>query len=67
MEENIQPRDTVLFVDDEENILRAIRRELMDEDYNCLYAESGGKALYLRELQNRTTVRQCRDYTRHPS
>lgn len=51
MEENIQPRDTVLFVDDEENILRAIRRELMDEDYNCLYAESGGKALYLMERQ----------------
>lgn len=35
----------VLFVDDEENILSSIRRGLIDEDYECLFALNGMDAL----------------------
>ncbi|BCZ45083.1 hypothetical protein psyc5s11_11500 [Clostridium gelidum] len=35
----------VLFVDDEENILSSIRRGLIDEDYDCLFALNGIDAL----------------------
>lgn len=35
----------VLFVDDEINILNALRRGLMDEDYNCFYANSSEEAI----------------------
>lgn len=35
----------VLFVDDEENILNAIRRGLIDEEYECLFASNGLDAL----------------------
>ena len=35
----------VLFVDDEENILSSIRRGLIDEDYECLFALNGIDAL----------------------
>lgn len=35
----------VLFVDDEENILKAIRRALIDEKYNCFFANSGKEGL----------------------
>ncbi len=37
--------DTVLFVDDEENILHSLRRLLMDEDFEVMTAPSGEKAL----------------------
>lgn len=33
----------VLFVDDEDNILKALKRALIDEDYNCFFA-NGAKA-----------------------
>lgn len=40
---------TVLFVDDEENILRSIRRAVMDEDYMSYFANSGAEALKIME------------------
>ena len=36
---------TVLFVDDEEKILRSLKRGLMDESYKSLFANSGQEAL----------------------
>ncbi|KDR94561.1 Response regulator receiver domain-containing protein [Peptoclostridium litorale DSM 5388] len=42
---------SVLFVDDEESILRALERGLIDEDYNCFFAESGMKALTIMDTQ----------------
>ena len=36
---------TVLFVDDEERLLRSLKRGLMDEPYNALFANSGKEAL----------------------
>ena len=36
---------TVLFVDDEEKILRSLKRGLLDESYNKLFANSGKEAL----------------------
>jgi len=35
----------VLFVDDDENILNALKRELIDEPYNKFFAQSGNEAL----------------------
>ena len=43
---------TVLFVDDEPNILRAIKRALFTLDINLLLAESGAKALELLSSQD---------------
>ena len=31
---------TILFVDDEKNILTSLKRGLMDDPYNLLFAES---------------------------
>ncbi|BFT31628.1 response regulator [Alteromonas sp. D210916BOD_24] len=42
---------TVLFVDDEPNILRAIKRALFTMDINLLLADSGTKALEIMEKQ----------------
>jgi response regulator RpfG family c-di-GMP phosphodiesterase len=42
---------SVLFVDDEENILKSIRRALMDEEYTCYFAQSGKEALELMSNQ----------------
>ncbi len=36
---------TVLFVDDEEKILKSLRRSLMDEPYQVLFANSGKEAI----------------------
>ncbi|MCP4609491.1 MAG: response regulator [Planctomycetes bacterium] len=36
---------TVLFVDDDEQILRSLERGLLDESYNKLFAKSGKEAL----------------------
>jgi DNA-binding NtrC family response regulator len=36
---------TVLFVDDEEKILTSLKRGLMDEPYNAIFANSGQEAL----------------------
>jgi len=36
---------TILFVDDEEKLLNSLKRGLMDEPYNILFANSGNEAL----------------------
>ncbi|MDA8138559.1 MAG: ATP-binding protein [Desulfobacteraceae bacterium] len=42
---------TILFVDDESEILKALQRALRGEPYECLFAETGHQALkHLREL-----------------
>jgi two-component system response regulator HupR/HoxA len=38
---------TVLFVDDEEKVLKSLQRGLIDEPYGCLFAASGKQALSL--------------------
>lgn len=38
-------RNKVLFVDDEENILNALRRGLIDADYECFFVGNGIEAL----------------------
>ncbi len=48
-----QPREVVLLVDDEENILRSLGRELMDMPYSLLTATSADKAL---DIMRTTTV-----------
>ena len=40
---------TVLFVDDEEKLLRSLKRGLMDEPYSSLFANSGKEALEIIE------------------
>jgi YesN/AraC family two-component response regulator len=40
---------SVLFVDDEVNILNSLQRGLMDEEYKCYFASSGKEALKLLE------------------
>ena len=42
---------TVLFVDDEENILRSLKRGLIDEPYKTLFANSGKEALEVLEQE----------------
>lgn len=44
-----QQEFTLLFVDDEEGVLNALRRIFMDENYTILTANSGEKALQLLE------------------
>lgn len=43
--------NVVLFVDDEDNILNSIRREVLDEEFTALFANSGEKALELMKEQ----------------
>jgi two-component system response regulator HupR/HoxA len=42
---------TVLFVDDDEKILKALERCLLDEPYDTLFANNGKKALEILEQQ----------------
>ena len=42
---------TVLFVDDEEVVLRSIERGLLDETYNKLFAISGEEALEIMQQE----------------
>ncbi len=42
---------TVLFVDDEANVLTSLKRGLLDEPYNTLFAESGQRALEILKQQ----------------
>ncbi len=39
----------ILFVDDEEKVLRSLERGLLDEPYNCYFAKSGKEALEILE------------------
>ena len=50
-EENTEKSVYVLFVDDEENILKAIKRLLLEESYETLTASSGEEALKLLRNQ----------------
>jgi DNA-binding NtrC family response regulator len=40
---------TILFVDDEEKVLKSLQRGLLDEPYNLLFATSGKEALKILE------------------
>jgi DNA-binding NtrC family response regulator len=40
---------TILFVDDEEKVLKSLQRGLMDEPYNLLFATSGKESLKILE------------------
>ena len=40
---------TILFVDDEDKILKSLKRGLMDKPYNLLFANSGKEALQILE------------------
>lgn len=42
---------TVLFVDDEINILSSLRRGLIDQEFRCVFANSGQEALEILEKQ----------------
>ena len=42
-----EEKETILFVDDEENILRSLRRRFHREGYHILLAKSGRKGLEL--------------------
>ncbi|MFQ3189530.1 MAG: response regulator RpfG family c-di-GMP phosphodiesterase [Paraglaciecola sp.] len=45
----IKPTMTVLFVDDELDIIHAMKRLLRKQNYNLLFASSGAKALELMQ------------------
>ncbi|MBI5213262.1 MAG: Flp pilus assembly complex ATPase component TadA [Nitrospirae bacterium] len=49
MPDSGQKRFTLLFVDDEENVLHALRRIFLDENYEILTAASGEDALNIME------------------
>ena len=44
-------KKTVLFVDDDEAILRSLERGLLDESYNKLFAKSGQEALEILQRE----------------
>ncbi len=46
---NMYEKYSVLFVDDEVNILNSLRRALMEEEYTCYFAISGKEALTVME------------------
>ena len=46
----------VLFVDDEESILNALRRELVDEEFRCFFALSGNQALNIMQKENISVI-----------
>ncbi len=48
--------ETVLFVDDEESIINAVRRELMDAQYRCLFASSGNQALRIMQKEKVSVI-----------
>lgn len=47
---------TVLFVDDEVNVLNSLKRGLMDEDYDCEFASSAKDALKILEKQDISVI-----------
>ncbi len=54
-EQKMENNGVILFVDDEENILKSIRRSLMDEPYEMFFANSGKEALKILE-ENKVDV-----------
>ncbi len=51
MQDAVQPAATLLFIDDESNILSALRRLFRPQGYNILTAENGAEALALLEKE----------------
>lgn len=49
--EDFMDTQTVLFVDDEINILRSLERGLIDEDFECIFANSAKQALDILEKE----------------
>lgn len=47
-----EKRQSILFVDDEENVLNSLRRLLYDEPWNLFFADSGSKGLELLKKEN---------------
>lgn len=47
---------SVLFVDDEASILNSIRRGMIDEEFNCVFANSGKEALSILEEKKISVV-----------
>lgn len=47
---------TVLFVDDEENILNSLKRGLIDEEYHCLFANSAEEALKIMDKESISVI-----------
>lgn len=47
---------TVLFVDDEINVLSSLKRGLIEEDYNCVFAESARGALDIMEKEEISVI-----------
>ena len=45
----IMPQHTLLFVDDEENILKSLKRLFLSDGYTILTAPSGTEGLYMLE------------------
>ena len=61
-----QEKLKVLFVDDEANVLNAIRRAVREEEYESLFAQSGKEALALLEAGNIAVlvpICACRKWT----
>jgi DNA-binding NtrC family response regulator len=57
----METEKTVLFVDDEDKILRSIKRIMFDQKYNCLYAAGGPEALeILKENEVQVLVTDMR-------
>jgi CheY-like chemotaxis protein len=46
----------VLFVDDEKSILGALKREMLDEEYQCLFALSGNQALQIMQKEKVSVI-----------
>lgn len=46
----------ILFVDDEDNILKSLKRALIDEDYNCFFANSAREGLTIVKNNNINVV-----------
>lgn len=55
----MKPRPTILFVDDDQKVLKSLQRGLIDEPYECLFATSGKEALEI--LQTRQVHVICTD------
>ena len=47
---------SVLFVDDEVNILSSLKRGLIDEEYNCFFASTGKEALEILDQQKISVI-----------
>ncbi len=49
-------KDSVLFVDDEENILSSIKRGMIDEEFKCFFARSAREALNILEKEKISVI-----------